>query len=82
MTYCKITTEGQAMVMPNPYRMTIANPNDAKKALIAQLDNWLEMMYTELPAYDPETQYVTDCWVEENGRAVQHWVVHSIESEA
>ena len=78
MNYCKIRTDGQAYPMPDPYRMTIANPTDEQKALIAQLDNWLEMVQTEPPEYDPETQYVTSYWVEDDGKAVQVWEIHEL----
>lgn len=85
MNYCKITTEGNAMVMPNPVKVTIANPTEEQKTLIAQLDNWLPMVETEVPEYDPETQYVTCKWEEQTidgvKYAVQVWEVHEIEEE-
>lgn len=81
MNYCKITTSGSAQMMSNPYRMTIANPDENKKALIAQIDGWLEMIYTDEPEYDLETQYLTEAWVEEGGKAVQVWTVHEKTAE-
>ena len=76
MNYCKITTEKQAQMMPNPFRVTVANPTEEQKAQLAEMFGWLEMVYTAHPEYDPETQYVTDYWEEENGKAVQKWEVH------
>ena len=76
MNYCKINAKKQAQQMPNPFAATIANPNETQKATLAELFGWLEMVYTEQPAYDPETQYVTDYWEAEDGKAVQHWAVH------
>lgn len=76
MNYCKINTQSQPEMMPNPFRVTVANPTDAQKAQLAEMFGWLEMVYTDQPEYDPETQYVTDYWMEEEGKAVQHWEVH------
>lgn len=76
MNYCKITTDNHAQQMPNPFAATIANPNETQKATLADLFGWLPMVYTEPPEYDPETQYVTDYWEEEEGKAVQKWEVH------
>ena len=78
MNYCKINTAKQAQMMPNPFHATIANPNEGQKAALAELFGWLEMVYTEPPEYDPATQYVTDYWEAEDGKAVQHWVVHEL----
>lgn len=77
MNYCKITTAQQAQMMPNPFHATIANPNETQKATLAELFGWLEMVYTEPPEYDPETQYVVDHWEEIDGQAVQVWEVHN-----
>ena len=76
MNYCKINASQQAQQMPNPFHATIANPNDEQKAALAAIFGWLEMVYTDAPEYDPETQYVTDYWMEEDGKAVQVWEVH------
>ena len=62
--------------MPNPFKVVVANPDDEQKAQLAVMFGWLEMVYTDQPEYDPETEYVTDYWEEENGKAVQHWEVH------
>lgn len=78
MNYCKITTDKQAQQMPNPFAATIANPNEAQKAALAEMFGWLEMVYTETPEYDPETEYVTSYWQEEDGKAVQQWEVHEL----
>ena len=82
MNYCKITASGSAQMMPNPYRMIAANPDDDKKAMIAQMDGWLEMIYTQEPEYDPETQYLTDYWKETDGKAVQMWEIHNIDRKS
>ncbi len=63
-------------MMPNPFHVTVANPTDEQKAQLASMFGWLEMVYTDAPQHDPATQYVTDYWVEEGGKAVQHWEVH------
>ena len=78
MNYCKITTTGAAHMMPNPVQIIVANPTDQQKVLIAELGGWLPMVYTDEPDYDPDTQYVTDYWAEEDGKAVQQWVVHEL----
>ena len=36
---------------------------------------------TDKPTYDPETQYITDYWVQDGQYAVQHWTVHDIPVE-
>jgi len=74
--YAKIKTDGQLQSFPNPYRVTVSNPSDTVRDTLAGLFNWLEVIRTPQPEYDPETQYVTDYWEEENGKAVQHWEVH------
>ena len=76
MNYCKINTARQAQMMPNPFRVTVSNPTDEQKAQLAEMFGWLPMVYTEEPQHDPETQYVTDYWEAENGKAVQKWTVH------
>ena len=78
MNYCKINTSNQPEIMPNPFRVTVANPTEEQKAQLADMFGWLEMVYTDAPEYDPETQYVTSYWAEENGKAVQHWEVHDL----
>lgn len=76
MNYCKITTAKQAQMMPNPFRVTVANPTEEQKAQLAEMFGWLEMVHTTPPEYDSVTQYVTDYWEEEEGKAVQKWEVH------
>lgn len=75
MDYCKITTTGAAQRMPNPLRVTIANPTEAQKAAIAPVLGYLPMQYTDPPEYDPETQYLEEHWEEHDGKAVQVWEV-------
>ena len=74
--YCKITPDGQAKDFKNPFVMNIANPTQEQKDTLAPMFGYLEKVYTDPPQYDPETQYVTDSWEEEDGKAVQHWEVH------
>lgn len=78
MNYCKINTYNQPEMMPNPFRVVVSNPTDEQKAVFADMFGWLEMVYTDAPEYDPETQYVTSSWVEVDGMAVQVWEVHNI----
>jgi len=75
MDYCKITTEAKAQRMPNPYKVAVANPDEAAKATLAGLFGWLPMQYTAQPEYDPDTQYLEESWVEEDGKAVQVWTI-------
>lgn len=77
--YAKITSDGQLQMFPNPYRVVVANPNDEMKAQLASMFNWLEVVYTNQPEYDPETQYITYHFVEQDGKAVQVWEVHQRE---
>lgn len=65
-------------MMPNPFRVVVSNPDDSTKAQLADMFGWLEMVYTEAPEYDPETQYTVYHWEEQNGKAVQVWEVKDI----
>ena len=65
------------MDAPNPLRIVISNPTDERY----RYEGWLEKKSTEPPQYNPETQYITDYWEEENGFAVQKWEIHDIEVE-
>ena len=78
MNYCKITTDDQAQMMPNPFRIVAANPTEEQKAQLASMFGWLPMVYTDAPEYDPETQYVVDHWEEIDGKAVQVWEIHEL----
>lgn len=75
MDYCKIKTDAQPQMMPNPFRVVVSNPDEAIKAQLAEMFGWLPMQYTEQPEYDPDIQYVVSHWEEENGKAVQVWEV-------
>ena len=81
MDYCKIKENQQPEMMPNPFRVFVANPTDAQKAQLADMFGWLEMVYTDMPEYDPETQYVVVRWEEQSGKAVQVWEVRDIPVE-
>lgn len=75
MNYCKINIEHQPMLMPNPFKVVVSNPTEEQKAQLADMFGWLEMVYTDEPEYDPETQYTESHWEEQNGKAVQVWEV-------
>ena len=75
--FCRIRLDGSAMAAPNPLRITISNPSDERY----RYEGWLEKKYTDKPTYDPETQYITDHWVQDGQYAVQHWTVHDIPVE-
>ena len=79
MDYGKIREDGSIQIQGNPVSVTVANPTADQRKTLAKLRGELPMTYTEQPEYNPETQYVTDYWVEENNKAVQHWTVHDIE---
>lgn len=78
MDYGKITLDGRIKHQPNPVNVTISNPTEEQKHIMADLRGELELVYTDAPEHDPETQYVTDYWQEEDGKAVQHWEIHDI----
>ena len=72
--FCKIKEDGSCMRAPNPLRIVIGNPSDERY----RYEGWLEKRYTETPEYDPDTQYITDHWVQDGQYAVQVWTVHDI----
>lgn len=72
--YVKIKSDGQLQTAPNPLRIVVSNPSDERY----RYEGWLEKQYTEPPKYDPETQYITDHWVQDGQFAVQVWEVHDI----
>lgn len=72
--FCKIRSDGSAMAAPNPLRIVIGNPSDERY----RYEGWLEKRYTERPKYDPDTQYITDHWVQDGKYAVQQWEIHDI----
>lgn len=76
--YGKIRTDGSIQKQGNPVSVSIANPDEQQKATMANLRGELPLQYTEQPEYDPETQYLTETWVEQDGKAVQVWEVHDI----
>lgn len=79
MDYGKIREDKSIQKQGNPVSVTVANPTEEQKAKLAELRGELELVYTEQPGYDPETQYIIDYWEEEDGKAVQHWEIHDIE---
>ena len=78
MNYCKINTSNQPEMMPNPFRAIVANPTEEQKVQLAAMFGWLEMVYTDAPEYDPETQYAVDHWEEIDGQAVQVWEIKEL----
>ena len=74
--YGKIKTDGSIQPQGNPVSVTVSNPTDDQRGLLAELRGELEMVRTPEPEYDPEKQYLTEAWVEQDGKAVQVWTVH------
>ena len=56
----------------------IANPPDA---LVVSLGLGYPLTTTPVPEYDPETQYVTKSWRQEESAIVEVWTVHQIPDE-
>ena len=72
--FCKIKADGTCMRAPIPLRIVVSNPSDERY----RYEGWLEKKYSEKPEYNPETQYITDKWVQDGQFAVQVWAVHDI----
>lgn len=82
MKYVKIKTGGTLMEMPELYKASWdLRGDETTQDFCAQHDNWLVREDTPAPEYDPETQYVTHYYEEQNGKAVQVWEVHDKEPE-
>lgn len=56
----------------------IANPPDA---LVVQLALGYPLITTPVPDYDPETQYVTKSWRQDDSAIVEVWTVKEIQLE-
>lgn len=56
----------------------IANPPDA---LVVQLGLGYPLTTTPVPDYNPETQYVTKSWRQEESAIVEVWTVNEIHLE-
>ena len=56
----------------------IANPPDA---LVIQLGLGYPLTTTPVPDYNPETQYVTKSWRQEENAIVEVWTVHDVQLE-
>ena len=56
----------------------IANPPDA---LVVQLGLGYPLTTTPVPDYNPETQYVTKSWRQEESAIVEVWTIHQIPNE-
>ena len=56
----------------------IANPPDA---LVVQLDLGYPLTTTPVPDYNPETQYVTKSWRQDESAIVEVWTVNEIQLE-
>lgn len=82
--YVKIKSDRMLMNMPEMYEAHWDIRNDEiTQDFCAQHDGWLLKKDTACPPYDPETQYVT-CYYEEQEiddtkYAVQIWEIHDIE---
>jgi len=81
MDYGKIRQDKSIQKQGNPVYVSISNPSECQKSMMAELRGELELVYTSQPQYNTETQYVTEYWEEENGKAVQHWEIHEIPPE-
>ena len=56
----------------------IANPPDN---LVIQLGLGYPLITTPVPDYNPETQYVTKSWRQDETAIVEVWTVHEMEIE-
>lgn len=81
MDYGKQTTTHGCENMPNPFRVTVANPDEETKAILAQMFGWMEKVYTDEPQYDPETQYLTQTWEVAEERLVQTWHINDLPTD-
>ena len=78
--YVKIKEDQTLMNMPEMYiaHWDIRN-DETTQDFCANHDHWLIRRDTEQPEYDPETQYLTFYYEEQEGYAVQIWDIHDIE---
>lgn len=72
MKHAKIKPDKQLQLAPNPLKITVANPSDE----LYEQFGWMEVVETNPPEYDHDTQYLTSYYEEENGKAVQKWEKH------
>lgn len=56
----------------------IANPPDA---LVVQLGLGYPLTTTPIPDYNPETQYVTNSWRQDESAIVEVWTVNDVQLE-
>ena len=56
----------------------IANPPDD---LVVQLGLGYPLITTPIPDYNPETQFVTQSWRQEETAIVEAWTVHDVQLE-
>ena len=78
--YVKIKADRTLLEMPDLYKASWDVRNDeATRDFCANHDNWLIRKDTEQPEYDPETQYVTFYYEEQEEYAVQVWEIHEKE---
>ncbi len=42
-------------MMPNAFRVVVSNPNEEQKEKLDEMFGWVEMVYTDEPEYDPDT---------------------------
>lgn len=81
MDYGKITSDRKIQKQGNPVFVSISNPSEEQKGMMATLRWELPLQYNEQPSYNPDTQYIVEYWEEEDGVAVQKWEIHDIEQE-
>ena len=79
--YVKIKSDGRSLqTMPQTYNAHWDLRNDeATQDFCANHDHWLIKRDTEPPTFDPETQYLTFSYEEQDGYAVQVWEIHDRE---
>ena len=82
--YVKIKSNRMLMNMPEMYEAHWDIRNDeTTQDFCAQHDGWLLKRDTPCPPYDPETQYVTYYYEEQEiddvNYAVQIWEIHEIQ---
>lgn len=75
MQYVKIKNRNQIERFPNPFNVTISNPDDEMKAKLAELFGWYEFVETQPPVYDETKKIVTYHFEQQGNKVVQVWEV-------
>lgn len=79
MQYVKMKNRNQIERFPNPFNVTISNPDDKMKAKLAELFGWKELVESKQPTYDKTKQVATYHFEEHNNQIIQVWEVVDIE---